>query len=64
MYNNVEINKRSHAVNVDVRSWSNFLNGPLSHYLQDIRDLVLHVIADAPPPNWLQVDVGLLTSQA
>ena len=26
-------------------------------HLQDIRDLVLHVIADAPPPNWLRVDV-------
>lgn len=39
MYNNAEINKRSHAVNID-----------------DVRDLVLHVVADAPPPNWLRVD--------
>ncbi|KAJ7587008.1 ribonuclease H [Mycena floridula] len=24
--------------------------------IEEIRDLVLHIIADAPPPNWLRVD--------
>lgn len=26
---------------------------------QDVRDLVLHIIADAPPPNWVRIDVRL-----
>ena len=30
------------------------------HYNQDIRDLVLHIIADAPPPSWIRVQVSLL----
>jgi len=25
--------------------------------IDEIRDLVIHIIADAPPPNWLRVDV-------
>ena len=25
--------------------------------LKDVRDLVLHIAADAPPPNWLRIDV-------
>lgn len=24
---------------------------------QDIRDLVLHIAADAPPPSWVKVEV-------
>jgi len=30
------------------------------HCNQDIRDLVLHIIADAPPPSWIRVQVSLL----
>ena len=30
------------------------------HCEQDIRDLVLHIIADAPPPSWIRVQVSLL----
>lgn len=30
------------------------------HRNQDIRDLVLHIIADAPPPSWIRVQVSLL----
>jgi RNA exonuclease 1 len=26
---------------------------------QDVRDLVLHIIADAPPPSWIRVQVSL-----
>ena len=29
-------------------------------YHQDIRDLVLHIIADAPPPSWIRLQVCLL----
>ena len=25
--------------------------------LQDIRDLIVHILADAPPPSWLRVEV-------
>ncbi|KAI9571566.1 hypothetical protein HD554DRAFT_2168835 [Boletus coccyginus] len=25
-------------------------------HIEDVRDLVLHFIADAPPPNWLKID--------
>jgi hypothetical protein len=31
-------------------------------YGQDVRDLVLHAVADAPPPNWVRVEVRLLSS--
>jgi hypothetical protein len=30
------------------------------HCNQDVRDLVLHIIADAPPPSWIRVQVSLL----
>ena len=30
------------------------------HCNQDIRDLVLHIIADAPPPSWIRVQVSLV----
>ena len=26
--------------------------------VEEIRDLALHIIADAPPPNWIRVEVG------
>lgn len=28
--------------------------------IEDIRDLVLHIIGDAPPPNWVKVQVSIL----
>ena len=28
---------------------------------QDVRDLVLHIIGDAPPPNWVKVEVRFLS---
>jgi hypothetical protein len=28
--------------------------------LQDVRDLALHLTADAPPPNWLRINVRII----
>lgn len=62
MYYNTEMQKRSHAVNIDVSRIEAFL-AQVVHQTQDIRDLVLHIVADAPPPNWLRTDVCLNLSK-
>jgi hypothetical protein len=61
MYNSLEIVKRHHAISVDV---SPSFGAPTQFLFippppQDIRELVLHIIADAPPPNWLKIEVGI-----
>ncbi|KXN82012.1 hypothetical protein AN958_03310 [Leucoagaricus sp. SymC.cos] len=62
MYHNTEINERSRVVTIDVSSRQIF-GKPLSLiYAQDVQDLVLHVIPDAPPPNWLRADLNSLLS--
>ncbi|KAF8893593.1 hypothetical protein BD779DRAFT_1507113 [Infundibulicybe gibba] len=43
MYCNSDIVRRPHAIPIDASSG-------------EIRDLVLHTVADAPPPNWLRVE--------
>ena len=58
MYANGEIVKRAHAVGIDV-SDPCALGCSLILIRQDIRELVLHLTADAPPPTWLRIDVSL-----
>lgn len=59
MYANGEIQKRNEAVGISVRP-SICYGDPADELpvLQSVRDLVLHLIADAPPPSWLRVDVS------
>jgi len=60
MYVNGEIVKRKDAVHVNVSLFFGLgvfilILQPVSS--QDVRGLVLHIIADAPPPNWVKVEV-------
>jgi RNA exonuclease 1 len=60
MYSNHEIARRNHAIGIEVSSFDLFdLEAPLIR-LQEVRDLVLHLIADGPTPNWLRVENGNL----
>lgn len=63
MYVNSEIIKRKEAVKIEVSlpihpSWTSVDENAVGIYLQDIRDLVLHLIGDAPPVGWLKVEVS------
>jgi len=58
MYVNGEIVKRKDAVHVNVCYLCPGASPPFTPS-QDVRDLVLHIIADAPPPNWVKVEVCL-----
>ncbi|KAG6835567.1 hypothetical protein H0H93_016959 [Arthromyces matolae] len=55
LYHNVEINQRRHAVGIDVGGLYLQLVVELT-WEQEIRQLVIHIVADAPPPNWLRID--------
>ena len=57
MYNKAEILRRRDAVGINVRSHFYIVVAASNEFVQDIRDLVLHVAADAPPPSWVRVGV-------
>ena len=56
MYVNSEIVKRKGAIGVEVSPC--FIGYSL--HAKDVLDLVLRCIADAPPPNWVKIEVPLL----
>lgn len=58
LYSHSEIIKRRDAVGVNVSyRLSTSLIYRAYDRQQDVRDLVLHIIADAPPPSWVRVQV-------
>jgi len=59
LYSNSEIIKRRDPVGINVLSpLRSFIYR--THYCkQDVRDFVLHIVADAPPPSWIRVQVSL-----
>lgn len=56
MYNKKEILRRKEAVGIQV-SIACLKDTCVLSFEQDIRELVLHVAADAPPPSWVRVEV-------
>jgi hypothetical protein len=58
LYSNNEITKRRDPVGVNVWSPHPFFVCTYDRH-QDVRDLVLHIIADAPPPSWIRLQVSL-----
>lgn len=56
--------QRSSSVEIPLASTYRLLHSTSfiyrTHYCQqDVRDFVLHIIADAPPPGWIRVQVSL-----
>ncbi len=63
MYSTSDIVQRHRAVGIEVSTASRSVDWHLSSDEQDIRDLAIHIIGDAPPPNWLRIEVRLCSNQ-
>ena len=62
LYAKGEIVKRKEAVGISVRRVHAMQRILIDLSLQDIRELVLHLSADAPPPSWVRVEVCMRSS--